>query len=161
MQKIKLTKDAVESLRKEIDKKEKLLLELGKEKAHAAENEGDTWHDNFAFEQIEIKERGIIREISDLTNQLNTAEIIDVSSDQEKDVVNIGSTVKVTIKTSEEEEEEEYEFVLTGGEKNLSGIEYVSVNAPIGKCIFGKKVGFKGSYSINGNEVYVKILSVE
>ena len=40
---------------KEIENKEQELWNLRRYKGEAAENEGDVWHDNFAFEQTEIE----------------------------------------------------------------------------------------------------------
>ena len=153
MRKIKLTKESAESLQKEIEKKEMELRELRKYKAYASENEGDTWHDNFAFEQAEIKERSLIKEISDMREQLKIAEIINVDSNADKD------SVRVIMKYSEDDEEE-YEFVLTGGFKVESKYDSVSINAPLGKCVYGKKIGFEGNYSVNGNKIDIKILSI-
>ena len=88
MQKLKLTNVAIEKLNKVIELKKQKLRELGQYKASAAENEGDAWHDNFAFEQTEIQERALIREINDLQKQIDCAEIIEIEKNE--DVVNIG-----------------------------------------------------------------------
>lgn len=66
MKKLKLTQEGLEKLTRELESKREELRELGKYKSQAAANEGDTWHDNFAFEQTEINERGMIRQINEL-----------------------------------------------------------------------------------------------
>ena len=156
MKKLKLTEEGAKKLRDEIETKKEELRNLGQYKASAAENEGDAWHDNFAFEQTEIQERSLMREISDLQHRLDTAEIIEVTKNENK--VNIGSKVTVLIQFSEEDEEE-YAFTLESTGKSAANI--VSINSPLGECIFEKETGYEGKYDVNGNSIKVKILSIE
>ena len=141
-----------------MENKKEELRELGKYKSQAAANEGDTWHDNFAFEQTEIRERGLIRQINELQEHINTAEIIQGEKVKSSDIVGVGSHVTVSLKFSQEEVEE-LSFFLTGSFGDASS-EYVSINSPIGECIIGKKVGFEGRYTVNGHEINVKILAI-
>lgn len=159
MQKIKLTEEAKKVLQEKILEKEQELRQLGKYKASASENEGDTWHDNFAFEQAEIQERALIKEIADMRLQVNTAEIIDANEINDDESAKIDSVIRVLMKYAEDDEEE-CEFVLTGGVKKGIEIPSVSINAPLGKCVYGKKIGFEGNYSVKDNKIHVKILSI-
>ena len=93
MKKLKLTQEGLEKLTRELESKKEELLELGRYKSQAAANEGDAWHDNFAFEQTEIKERGLIRQINELQERINTAEIIQDEDVKSSDVVGVGSHV--------------------------------------------------------------------
>lgn len=158
MKKLKLTKEGLKKLTRELESKKEELLELGRYKIQAAANEGDAWHDNFAFEQTEIKERGLIRQINDLQERINTAEIIQDEKVKSSDIVGVGSHVTVSLKFSHEEEEE-LSFFLTGNFGDASS-EYVSINSPIGECIVGKRAGYEGKYIVNGNEIFVKIKTV-
>lgn len=158
MKKLKLTQEGLEKLTRELESKKEELWELGKYKSQAAANEGDTWHDNFAFEQTEIRERGLIRQINELQEHINTAEIIQGEKVKSSDIVGVGSHVTVSLKFSQEEVEE-LSFFLTGSFGDASS-EYVSINSPIGECIIGKKVGFEGRYTVNGHEINVKILAI-
>jgi hypothetical protein len=79
MKKLQLTIEEAKAFSSDIEKKEEKLRKLRKYKGSAAENEGDSWHDNFAFEQTEIEERGLMKEINDLKTTYNNASIIDVS----------------------------------------------------------------------------------
>lgn len=157
MKKLKLTQEGLKKLTRELESKKEELRDLGKYKGQAAANEGDAWHDNFAFEQTEIKERRVIRQINELQERINTAEIIQEDV-KPSDVVGVGSYVTVSLKFSQEEEEE-LSFFLTGNFGDASS-EYVSINSPIGECIVGKRVGHEGKYTVNGNEIFVKIKSV-
>ena len=158
MKKLKLTQEGLEKLTRELESKKEELWELGKYKSQAAANEGDTWHDNFAFEKTEIRERGLIRQINELQEHINTAEIIQGEKVKSSDIVGVGSHVTVSLKFSQEEVEE-LSFFLTGSFGDASS-EYVSINSPIGECIIGKKVGFEGRYTVNGHEINVKILAI-
>lgn len=154
MEKITLTKAGEENLRRQIEEKKAELHKLGIYKGSAAENEGDAWHDNFAFEQTEIKERGLIHEISELERKLSIAEIVNVK-EVNKNVATIDSKVTVNMKFNDEESEE-ITFLLVGDFEGET-----SINSPMGKCINGKQVGFKGKYKVNENIVSVELLKIE
>ena len=154
MEKITLTKAGEENLRRQIEEKKAELHRLGIYKGSAAENEGDAWHDNFAFEQTEIKERGLIHEISELERKLSIAEILNVK-EVNKNVATIGSKVTVNMKFNDEESEE-ITFLLVGDFEGET-----SINSPMGKCINGKQVRLKGKYKVNENIVSVELLKIE
>ena len=158
MKKLMLTEEGLNNLKREIEIKKEELRELGKYKGSAAANEGDAWHDNFAFEQTEIKERSLILEIKELENQLSSAEIISSDNSSDKNVVGINSEVTVIMKF-DEDDEEEHTFTLVGNYCN-AGLSNVSLNSPMGECINQKPVGFEGKYTVNGNEIYVKIIKI-
>ena len=155
MKRIKLTKEGEQKLREELKDKELKLHELGRYKAAAALNEGDTWHDNFAFEQTEIQERGLIVAINNLRKQIDTAEIIESTEDE--GLVNVGSKVTALLMFSEDDEEEISFTLQSVGD---TGSDHVSINSPLGECIFKKEVGFIGEYKVNDNIIKVKILSI-
>ena len=92
MKSLKLSRDGLEKLKQNLEEKKEELRKLGIYKASAAANEGDAWHDNFAFEQTEIQERALIHTINELQNEINNAEIIDDDSES-NDKVQIDSKV--------------------------------------------------------------------
>lgn len=162
MKKLRLTQEGIENLKKEVEAKREELRELGRYKGHAAENEGDAWHDNFAFEQTEIKERSLLRQIDELQKQISMAQIIEVTESSDNEKVAINSKVKVLIKY-DEDDTEELDVILVGSQVNLnsaSEFDEISINSPMGEAIYQKKVGFEGYYTVNGNKIYFKILSV-
>lgn len=156
---LRLTIKEADEMRNIIEKKRKELKELGKYKGSAYEQEGDGFHDNFAFEQAEIKERGLLREITDLQLKLDEAEIIDVEEEASNanGKVVIGS--KVTVKLEFDGEEEEETYTITGGYGNMLK-NIVSIQSPLGQCLINKTVGFEGSYTVNGNVTVVKIVEI-
>lgn len=158
-QRLKLTKVGFDELNKELELKQEKLRQLGQYKSQAAENEGDAWHDNFAFEQTEIKERALNYEINKLQHQIRTAELIEANSDEDESVIKVGSEIRVYMEYSDGDGEEDT-FILTGGQGKINENK-VSVNSPIGECVLGKTVGFEGQYSVNGNIIKIKVLKVE
>lgn len=156
---LKLTKEGVEELNKELELKKEELRKLGQYKSEAAENEGDVWHDNFAFEQTEIQERALNYEINRLHNQISTVEIIDDNSEKDEKIIKIDSKIRVRMEYSDGDTEIDT-FILTGGKGKLNENK-VSINSPFGECILGKEVGFEGQYSVNGNIIKIKVLEVE
>lgn len=158
-QRLKLTKAGIEELNRELKLKQEELRELGQYKSQAAENEGDAWHDNFAFEQTEIKERALNYEIKKLQHQIETAEIIEDNFDEEESIIKVGSEIRVYMEYSDGGGEEDT-FIITGGQGKINENK-VSVNSPIGECVLGKTVGFEGQYSVDGNIIKIKVLKVE
>lgn len=158
-QRLKLTKSGFEELNRELELKQEELRKLGQYKIQAAENEGDAWHDNFAFEQTEIKERSLNYEINKLQHQIKSAELIKANSDADEGVIKVGSEIRVYMEYSDGNSEEDT-FILTGGQGKFNENK-VSVNSPIGECILGKAVGFEGQYSVNGDIIKIKVLKVE
>lgn len=158
-QRLKLTEAGIEELNKELELKKEELRKLGQYKSQAAENEGDAWHDNFAFEQTEIKERALNYEINKLQHQIETAEIIDDNFDKNGNIIKVGSKIRVYMEYSDGDSEEDT-FILTGGQGKINENK-VSVNSPIGECVLGKEVGFEGQYSVNGDIIKIKVLKVE
>ncbi len=156
---LKLTVREADEIRDVIDKKRKELKELGKYKGSAYENEGDGFHDNFAFEQAEIKERGLLREIADLQSKLDEAEIIDIKEEANNADGKVAIGSKVTVKLKFDGVEEEETYTITGGYGNMLK-NIVSIESPLGKCLIDKTVGFEGSYTVNENVTEVKIVEI-
>ena len=157
MEVLKLTKEGKEKLEQDLEAKKEELRKLGEYKSSAAANEGDAWHDNFAFEQTEIKERALIHEVNDLQEKINTAEIIEVNT-KDSNKVTVGTKVKVLLQYAKDDQEECI-FTIIGEFGNMDP-NTVSMNSPVAKCILGQSVGFEGTYTVNSNKIGVKILSL-
>lgn len=152
---MKLTKKEAEDLLKEIRRKEKELRNLRKYKGEAAENEGDVWHDNFAFEQTEIEERMLINHISEMQEIYRNIDIIEANSTG--GTVQLGNTVTVEL-TFEEDDKEILTFYITGGSGD--GKKTLSVSSPLGEMLLNNPEGYEGTYIINKHEIEFKILKI-
>ena len=154
---LRLTKKEAEAMKRTIEQKEKELKNLRLYKGSAYENEGDGFHDNFAFEQAEIKERGLLREIAILQKNLAEATIVEHKPDSSGKVT-LGSKVMLSLKFGDEVEEDAY--IITGGDGDISQ-NLISEKSPLAMCIMGQMEGFEGKYSVGSNTTIVKILKVE
>lgn len=154
-----LTREAYRQKEKELEQLNKKLQQVRQEKSsQIAQSDGDNRHDNFGFEQAEIQERAVIRDINDLTNQLRNVTIIENIEDKNKKIVQVGDLVKLELDYGDGEPEiVEYTLqALPSGET-----ETVTLNSPIGKTIFQQEVGFSGECKIaNNNKVKIQILAI-
>lgn len=120
---------------------------------------GDGWHDNFAYEEVMRQERGITNKINDMIKQKPFLKIIE---DEEyiEDIVNINDIVEVLIKYSEDDAEKEH-LKLTGkyspNTNDINGIKEISLNSPIGKAIYKKKINSSAFYDVGKNKIEVFI----
>lgn len=133
----------------------KQLSNLRKEKADAYENGGDGFHDNFAFEDAERVERGILYEIQEKTAQLDRIVIVEKKAE---DVVEINDILSLTITSPKSVTTNLYKLIATfqlptGEEPYIN----VSLNSPIGQAIFHKNIGEEVKCNINGNETLITI----
>ena len=156
MDNIKVSKEGYRSLERSLEDLNKKLIDVGKYKNKIAAENGDVWHDNNDFEQTEIMERSLMKEISDLKEKLRNAEI--VTSDDVEGKVGFGSIVTVNIGSSDSPKEKETFLVSDSDEES----EYykISINSPIGKAIFNQEVGYVGNYDVNGKKWQVEILDI-
>ena len=76
---------------------------------------------------------------------------------EEMRIVKVGTVVKVMLMYDGEQEDDE--FTITDNFKNYDK-NVISVDSPLAKCIAGQGVGFKGSYTVNGNVTKVEILEI-
>lgn len=143
----------------ELDKLKNLRLLIAVKGGEACkEAVGDGWHDNFAYEEAMREERNMASRIEQMLKEQKLLKIVKKRS-MEKNIVNIGDTVKLAIQY--DEDDIEIEFVkLTGKYKTDTDLEIkeISLNSPIGKAIFGKKINSSVSCVVNGKEISVNIL---
>lgn len=152
-----LTPEAYKLKELELETLRERLKEARQEKAIAiSQADGDSRHDNFGFEQAEIQERAIIKEINDLIIALSKAEIV-----QEKNntnTVTVGKKVEMELDYGDGDVER-IVLKLEALSTNERGI--VTLNSPIGKTIFGQEEGFYGECKLGGgNIVKIHILKI-
>jgi len=115
---------------------------------------GDGWHDNFAYEQAIKKESSLLYELNKKKKGLAKIEIIKKNNNSNK--VEIGSIVTIRI----DDEEEIYK--LTGNTvSNLKlDIPTITLNSPLGKAIYHKKVNDNFSYKVESNIIEGIIIKI-
>lgn len=158
MSKIYLDEKGYEQYLKEIDEiKEKIR----KNSADIAEYQsddayGDGWHDNFAYEQAMIKERTLMYELDNKMKGLNNIEI--VKTKNKTDYVDIGCVVEIQFDNEEETEK----YIISGGttSKIDDTIPTITLNSPLGKAIYKKKINDIFTYEIDKKEYKGKIINI-
>ena len=157
-EKIKLNKQGYEDYLKALEEKEKELAELRMYKGKDAIFQGDNWHDNPTLYQAELKERGLMLEIAEMRHNLQyNVEIVENLGNEE--LVDIGDVVKIDIIFSEDDREESI-FKLVGTTPNFdmnAEIQEVSINSPIGKAMYHKKVGEIATYKVENKTFTLQI----
>lgn len=130
---------------------------LGSEVYQAAV--GDGWHDNFAFEESMRESRMIAKRIDDLLEKKEKLKIIN-DLDKKIELVNLGDTVDVEIKYSDDDIEREI-ITLTGNyiPNTNNSLNEITLNSPIGKAIFKAKIGTSVSYYVEDNEIFITLIS--
>ena len=92
------------------------------------------------------------------TREREEQKIIIVSRTANNEFLDIGDVVKVKMVFPNGEEVEDT-FELVACENDLSGdISKISVNVPLGKCVYRKNVGDVDSYGIRDGKVIVTVL---
>ena len=119
---------------------------------------GDGWHDNFAFEETMRESRAIAAKIDNMLKEKNYIKIVENTTNDE-DVIKIGDKLCIKVEYSFDDYEI-YDIILTGNYKpnTENDITEITLNSPIGKAIFSKKITDKIIAIINGKEIKIEIL---
>ena len=140
----------IEEIREKIKKNSSDISEYQSDDAY-----GDGWHDNFAYEQAISKERSLMYELDTKMKGLKNIEI--VKSKDNTDCVDINTIVLV-----EFNEDDKEEYLITGSSSSNidSKIPQITLNSPLGKALYKKKINDTFTYSVDGNEISGKILTI-
>lgn len=154
--KLRMTKEGIEEQYKRLEELVLEAKELDKAMTLSCKNSsGDGPHDNAEFEELLRQANMKAREIKDLKLQIMNTEVIDLV-EMDLDCVNIGDILDVNFVFSPDDEEEMTIELIGGTGKCLNN--QVSINSPVGRAIYGKKIGETVLYSVNNNEVRVDLL---
>lgn len=159
IKKIKMDQEGFEQYLKQIEKLEEELSQTRLYKGKTAIFQGDNWHDNPELYQTEAKERSLMQQITQMRANAQNIEIVERNYDVS--IIDIGDFVTLDMIYSESNVEEMF-LKLVGGEANFRGdIPEISINSPLGKSIYQKKVGDRTSYQVNGRTFNVLIKGKE
>ena len=151
-----LSQKGFDEKNRQLEDLRKQLIELQKYKGQVAIHSGDAWHDNNDFEQTEIEERRLIAFIRSLEQEIEDCELI--SDENEIGSVGLDSTVKLELFF--EEDDTEIITVVLKDVSSKTSQTVATLNSPMGKAIFQKKVGEEGFYSSPGGKIKFKILDI-
>ncbi|MCR5147192.1 MAG: GreA/GreB family elongation factor [Clostridia bacterium] len=143
---------------RELEELKQKLSELRVFKGSVAIHSGDAWHDNNDFEQCEIDERRLLKQINDLSAEIASAEVID-DIDSNSNIVSYGA--RVLIKLSRNGKEIPEHTILFSDSDEPSEFKKVSANSPLGNAIYQKEEGYSTTYTVDSNVFNIKILKIE
>lgn len=143
----RLTESDVRKIEEEIEHRKLVVRKEAIEAVKEARAHGDL-SENFEYHAAKKDKNRNESRIRYLERMLKTAEIV---SDKSDDGV-IGINNRVTVYFPDEEEEETFKLVTSIRGNSLTG--YISTESPIGKAIFGHRVGETVQVKVNDNYLY-------
>ena len=106
--------------------------------ADATDGSGDTWHDNFPFEEGQRLKDIAFEKISDLRSKMGSAIVIDIDS-LDHDHIAFGATVDLEeINTNQPDR---FSITILGPADTDPDKGIISYESPIAKALIGKGVG--------------------
>jgi len=156
IEKIKMTKEGLQKQKERLEELKKKYNENELAMTSAFKNSsGDGAHDNAEFEFLLSQEKLLVSQINRLALQIQNTEIIEME-EMDDDRININDKVHINMIFAKDDEEE---MVVQLVGEDISGVEeQVSINSPLGKAIYGEKIGETVSYEVNNNKIHVNLL---
>ena len=149
-EKIYLDKKGYEQFLKEIDEIRNSLQKNGKDKSSAFVGAvGDGWHDNFDFEEAKRQELRLGNLLQQKLEELSRIGIIDSILDDE--AIDVDDYVLAEMKYDDDLPEQMiFKLVGLNTPNHIADIPEVSLNSPLGKAVYQKRVGDQVAYTVNG-----------
>lgn len=149
-----LTQSDIQKMMDEIEHRKLVVRKEALEAVKEAKAQGDL-SENFEYYAAKRFKNQNESRIRYLERMIKTAEVFEDTSSE--DEVGMNNTVEVYFE--EDDEVETYRIVTTVRENSLQGL--VSVESPIGKALYGKKVGDRVKVTVNESyEYYVQIRAI-
>ena len=133
--KVIVTASGLKALEDELEMLKTVRRSEISEKIRVARGYGDL-SENSEYDEAKNEQAIVEARIADLEVMLKYVVILD-ESEIVKDVISLGSNVKVY----DEEFEEELEYVIVGSTEADLDLGKISDESPVGKALMGKKVG--------------------
>ena len=133
--KVIVTASGLKALEDELEMLKTVRRSEISEKIRVARGYGDL-SENSEYDEAKNEQAIVEARIADLEVMLKNVVILD-ESEIVKDVISLGSNVKVC----DEEFEEELEYVIVGSTEADLDLGKISDESPVGKALMGKKVG--------------------
>ena len=143
----RLTESDLKKIEEEIEHRKLVVRKEAIEAVKEARAHGDL-SENFEYHAAKKDKNKNESRIRYLERMLKTAEIV---SDASEDGV-VGINNRVTVYFPDDEEEETFKIVTSIRGNSLTG--YISTESPVGKAIFGHRVGETVQVKVNDNYSY-------
>ena len=141
----------IEDIRNKIDANNRDISEYMSDDAY-----GDSWHDNFAYEQAIQKENVLRRDLELKLKGLD--KIVIISDKKESDDVSINSIVDILF--DGEIDTETYTITGSTSSNIQDDIHSVTINSPFGKAIYHKKKNDRFTYKVDDNTITGTIIDI-
>ena len=153
--KVVVTASGLKALEDELEMLKTVRRKEVSEKIRVARGYGDL-SENSEYDEAKNEQAIVEARIADLEVMLKNVVILD-ESEIVKDVVSLGSFVKVY----DVEFEEELEYTIVGSTEADLDLGKISDESPVGKALMGKKVGEVADAVLpNGDIAKFKVLSI-
>lgn len=150
-----LTESDVKKIQEEIEHRKLVVRKEAIEAVKEARAHGDL-SENFEYHAAKKDKNRNESRIRYLERMLKTAVIV---SDKSEDGV-VGINNRITVYFPEDDEEETFKLVTSIRGNSLNG--YISTESPIGKAIFGRKVGDTVAVKVSDDYSYeIRIVKIE
>ncbi len=154
VKRVPVTREGLERLKAELDELRNVRRPAIAAAIAEARSHGDL-RENAAYDAAKHDQMLIEKRISDLEALLRSAEVMDDTEREDRDVVGLGSTVVVEF----DGEEERYTIVGAIEAKPSQG--RISNESPIGRALLGKREGEVARVMTPGGERTITILRIE
>lgn len=152
-----LTLEGYEKIEAEIEELKSVKRKEVSDKLKVARSFGDL-SENAEYDEAKNEQAQLEERIAKLENIIRNAQIID-EDEIDKDVVNLGSRVKVEIKFPDGETEKA-EYVIVGSTEADPAEGKISNDSPIGRAIMGMKKGSKVDAAVPDGIAKIKIKEI-
>ena len=153
--KVVVTASGLKALEEELEMLKTVRRSEISEKIRVARGYGDL-SENSEYDEAKNEQAIVEARIADLEVMLKNVVILD-ENEIVKDVISLGSTVKVY----DEEFEEELEYVIVGSTEADLDLGKISDESPVGKALMGKKVGEVAEAILpTGDTAKFKVISI-
>ncbi len=150
-----LTKQDIEKMKEEIEYRKLVVRKQALEAVKEARAHGDL-SENFEYHAAKKDKNQNESRIRYLERMIKTAKIISVESADDE----VGMNNTVTVYFEEDDEEETFRIVTTVRGNSLKN--RISIESPMGKALFGHKVGDRVEVKVNdGYSYFVTIRQIE
>lgn len=140
-------------------RKELAKIKASKHDAYNATS-SNSLGDNFDFEETERLEVMTLGKLKRLVEGLQDIVIVK-EQEKKEDTVNLNDCVELSLYIKEEQEIEKFKLVAYR-DANNEDEEYtsISLSSPIGRAIYGRKIGETIPYSVGNDKFKVKIKTI-
>lgn len=152
--KILLTANGILVLKEKLKKLENEYAEVSLGKMEAAEQGGNLWHDNPAFEEVEQRQIMLARMIAEIQDTLKNSKVIEAHPRTGKgESVEVGYVLEIKL-------DKGFRTIRLGdGAESDPAKGVVSYLSPLGRAVLGAKEGETREYVV-GNKI-MKVLVVK